>query len=351
MTPASPSTATTRWGSPASTRHAGQGRQLPGRRVGARRHRPGLLPDDWRLFLPESWDDRRTTRRRRRPRARQVRHRQKWQLALDMLDELAGWGLVPPVVVADAGYGDVGEFRLGLERARAGLRGAGQGHHQRLPRGGRARGRRPTPGGAAARGRATATAASSLRAAGPGRRRSRRPRRSPGAKGQHAASCARGSWPCGSARPGSQLAAPADGRQLPVRWLLAEWPAGQPEPVKYWLSSLPADTPLEELVRLAKLRWRVEHDYRELKDGLGLDHFEGRSFGGLAPPRDPGRRSPTPSSPCSGWTQKRLRRPDHLYQVLRELQLLLACWAGACPLCQRKLPRSTPWLHPSAHPT
>ena len=52
------------------------------------------------------------------------------------------------------------------------------------------------------------------------------------------------------------------------------------EPVKYWLSSLPTDTPLVQLVSLAKLRWRVEHDYRELKDALGLDHFEGRSFRG-----------------------------------------------------------------------
>ena len=50
--------------------------------------------------------------------------------------------------------------------------------------------------------------------------------------------------------------------------------------MKYWLSNLPADTPLVELVRLGKLRWRIEHDYRELKDALGLDHFEGRSYRG-----------------------------------------------------------------------
>ncbi len=52
----------------------------------------------------------------------------------------------------------------------------------------------------------------------------------------------------------------------------------EPEPTDYWLSTLPGDTPLRELVRLAKIRWRIEHDYRELKDGLGLDHFEGRSY-------------------------------------------------------------------------
>ena len=67
---------------------------------------------------------------------------------------------------------------------------------------------------------------------------------------------------------------------LPDCWLLAEWPPEADEPADYWLSNLPADTAIEELVRLAKIRWRIEHDYRELKTGLGLDHFEGRSFAG-----------------------------------------------------------------------
>ena len=67
---------------------------------------------------------------------------------------------------------------------------------------------------------------------------------------------------------------------LPEVTLLVEWPAGAEAPTDYWLSSLPADTPLAELVRLAKIRWRIEHDYRELKHGLGLDHFEGRSWTG-----------------------------------------------------------------------
>jgi hypothetical protein len=62
----------------------------------------------------------------------QVHHRPKWQLVLDMLDELAGWELVAPVLVADAGYGEVGCFRAGLD-ARQILRGRGQGRHQRLP--------------------------------------------------------------------------------------------------------------------------------------------------------------------------------------------------------------------------
>jgi SRSO17 transposase len=65
---------------------------------------------------------------------------------------------------------------------------------------------------------------------------------------------------------------------LPDVWLIAEWPPDAPEPVKYWLSNMDVRTPLKTLVRLAKIRWRVEHDYRELKTGLGIDHFEGRSF-------------------------------------------------------------------------
>src|SRR4051812_9721379 len=81
-------------------------------------------PLDWRLFLPERWDDAGAATpgaaaaiRPRRTRAgipQDVRHREKWRLALDMLDELAGWELAPPVVVADAGYGDIAEFRDGL---------------------------------------------------------------------------------------------------------------------------------------------------------------------------------------------------------------------------------------------
>ncbi|MEV8534830.1 transposase [Streptomyces sp. NPDC051211] len=63
-------------------------------------------------------------------------------------------------------------------------------------------------------------------------------------------------------------------------WLIAQWPEGHDEPVRYWISNLPADIPTKDLVRLAKARWRIEHDYRELKAALGLDHFEGRSFTG-----------------------------------------------------------------------
>ena len=60
-----------------------------------------------------------------------------------------------------------------------------------------------------------------------------------------------------------------------------EWPRGESAPTKYWLSTLPAPIAIAELVRLAKLRWRIERDYQELKDELGLDHFEGRGWRGF----------------------------------------------------------------------
>ncbi|MFB7418278.1 transposase [Streptomyces sp. NPDC056210] len=67
---------------------------------------------------------------------------------------------------------------------------------------------------------------------------------------------------------------------LPACAVLVEWPAGQDAPTGYWISNLPATTPVEDLVRWAKMRWRIEHDYRELKHGLGLDDFEGRTWRG-----------------------------------------------------------------------
>jgi SRSO17 transposase len=64
-------------------------------------------------------------------------------------------------------------------------------------------------------------------------------------------------------------------------WLIVEWPDGHDEPSDYRLSNLPEDTEPERLARLARLRWTIELDYRQLKGQLGLDHYEGRSYRGL----------------------------------------------------------------------
>lgn len=71
-----------------------------------------------------------------------------------------------------------------------------------------------------------------------------------------------------------------EGAEVPPReeWLIAEWPEGNDEPTDYWISNLPADTESERLARLARMRWKMELDYKQLKGELGLDHYEGRSW-------------------------------------------------------------------------
>ena len=67
----------------------------------------------------------------------------------------------------------------------------------------------------------------------------------------------------------------------PEEWLLIEWPNGESAPTKYWLSTLPESIALQRLVYFAKLRWRIERDYQELKQEVGLGHFEGRRWRGF----------------------------------------------------------------------
>ncbi len=232
-------------------------------------------PLDWRLFLPAEWDD--DPRRVACRVPDDVRHQPKWKLALDMIDELRAWGLDPPVVLGDAAYGDVTELRLGLEARGIGYVLDVKGATSALPEDAV-----PERGAWCGTGRPPAA-------------RYRRPFSSLEALALAAGGDAGAdvTWREGTRGPMTSrfLAlrmrpanlklrrADPDG-ELPVRWLLVEWPAGKDAPTDYWLSNLPADTPIQRLVELAKLRWRVEQDYRELKDALGLDHFEGRSWPG-----------------------------------------------------------------------
>ena len=88
-----------------------------------------------------------------------------------------------------------------------------------------------------------------------------------------------GCWAAGSPR-GACAPRDAPGWLGPEEWLLIA-DADEPGDRSHWLISLPADTPLADLVRHAKGRWRVEQDYRDLKQEVGLGHFEGRSWRGL----------------------------------------------------------------------
>ena len=260
---------------------------------------------NWALFLPKSWDDTTTSDadtvaqiQRRRARCKipdGVRHREKWRLALDMLDQVTGspaaddvkggggWGLPPRVTVADAGYRDITGFRLGLQQRGLPYVVAVKGTTSAYPVDAAptapaysGRGRPPKPryrddpsnltGLALAAGRTVLQPIT-------WRHGSRKNPANPTA-------AMRSQFLALRVRPANhEIPRDTDG-SLPDCWLIAEWPPDKAEPTDYWLSNLPLDTPLDQLVRLAKIRWRIEHDYRELKDGLGLDHFEGRSYAG-----------------------------------------------------------------------
>ena len=260
---------------------------------------------DWRLFCPASWDDKETedpvqaaraaSRRARAGVPGGVRHTEKWRLALEMIDEMTGaggWGVLDraaaaggarPVVAADAGYGDNTTFRLELEQrgwryvvAVKGTTSAYAGDAQPVTRSlGGGPGRPPGPAypGRPANLRALAIADA-------GKTRQVTWRQGTRAANDNPAASMTSCFLAIRVRPANRDIRRAGDGSLPQRWLLAEWPPEAGEPANYWLSNLPEDTPIAELVRQAKIRWRIEHDYRELKTGLGLDHFEGRSWTG-----------------------------------------------------------------------
>jgi SRSO17 transposase len=259
---------------------------------------------DWRLFCPQSWDDAELAdpvqaagARRRRELAHipdQVRHTEKWRLALAMIDEMTGpggWGVLdqitargaaPPVVAADAGYGDNTTFRLELTARGFAYVVAVKGTTSARPHdavaetmayGGRGRPSVPRYRTAPVSLRQLALASADEVRPVTWRQGTKTAKDNPAAA---MTSHFLAIW----VRPANRdIPRAADG-SLPACWLLAEWPPGSDEPTDYWLSTLPPDTPIAELVRLAKIRWRIEHDYRELKTGLGLGHFEGRSYTG-----------------------------------------------------------------------
>jgi SRSO17 transposase len=248
-------------------------------------------PVDWRLFVPESWDPASAKaradvqqRRRKAGIADDIGHREKWRLALDMVDELIGWGRRPPLVVADSGYGDNAEFRYELEQRGLAYVVQVSGDLNAYPRTARrttvTHGRIGRP--SVPRYRDPESTLHGLVTAAGGDRVARRITWRQGSRrraGRPQMMSSR--FVILRVRPaGRVLRRLHRGKDLPEAWLIAEWPRGAAEPVKYWLSNLPATITKRTLVRWAKLRWRIEHDYREVKTGLGLDHYEGRTWQG-----------------------------------------------------------------------
>jgi len=233
----------------------------------------GNAPLGWRLYLPESWAND-AVRRKEAGIPAELVFRRKWELALDIIDQIRAWGLPDQVVLADAGYGDGTEFREELEK-----RGLAY-----------AVGVTPQVGLWLKPPKLTVPAAKPMgRPPSAVRYGTQRP-----VLAQAAALQAKGwkkiRWREGSkgwleSRFWAARVQPShryqDGRPpgKPV-WLLVEWPESEESPTQYYLCDLPAHYALRRLVRLVHCRWKIEQDYHQLKEELGLDHYEGRNWQG-----------------------------------------------------------------------
>jgi SRSO17 transposase len=236
------------------------------------------LPIAYRLFLPKDWADD-PTRRQKAGVPAPVRFQTKPEIALDQVRQAVSDGVPRGVLVADVAYGNDTAFRdeltaLGLRYAvgvqaqttvwpegaapRPTPKHKGTGRAPKLLR--RDQEHQPIP----IQQLATALPASAVRTIGwregtGGTLRSRFGR-------VRVRAAHRDDW---------------RGQVREEEWLLIEWPDGESEPTKYWLSTLPKDCSLRTLVHHVKLRWRVERDWQEIKQELGLGHYEGRGWRGF----------------------------------------------------------------------
>ena len=243
--------------------------------------REGDYPLALRLYLPEEWTENAARLARAGVPVERRDFRTKWAIALDLLDELRTEGLPHRLVVADAAYGAVTEFRDGLEareeRYLVGLLGS-ESVLDEPPRwvvpARRGRGQPPTRAHLAEEAPRPVAVKELVE-----RLERTTVRWREGTKGWLEARFAWvRAWPAhrwGNGVPADAIPAPEEA----ARWLLVEWRADGT--IKYALSNLPPDTTLEQAVLCWKERWQVERGYLQLKDELGLDHFEGRGWTGF----------------------------------------------------------------------
>jgi SRSO17 transposase len=231
------------------------------------------MPLDFALYLPEEWLEQ--ERRREAGIPQDVTFHPKWELALTLIDRALAWEVPRGVITADAGYGNITEFRaalaerqllymVGIQNTTSVWVDAGNLIVPSLGRRGRPR-RRPLDMGAP-------MSVAEV---------------SQGLSQEH---WQRVTWREGT--KGAMTSRFATTRVLPSHsyqhggdkertlWLLTEWPEEEEVPTKFWLANLPEGTSIISLVRLAKIRWWIEQGYQQLKDELGLDHYEGRTWQG-----------------------------------------------------------------------
>jgi SRSO17 transposase len=241
-------------------------------------NRDASLPMAYRLYLPEDWaKDQELRRRTKIP--EEIAFQTKPEIALEQIKTARAAGLPEGVVLMDAGYGNDTELRaaitaLGISYV-AGITGTttvwppGSAPLPPQTRSGRGR---------------------------PQRRLQRDPEHQPISAKALALSLPKEAWQTVAWREGSaerlssrfarQRVRPAHrdtelSQPRAEEWLLIEWPENDTEPTKYWLATLPEEIAFDRLVDLAKLRWRIERDYQELKQELGLGDYEGRGWRGF----------------------------------------------------------------------
>jgi SRSO17 transposase len=237
------------------------------------------LPIAWRLYLPEVWcQDSERCQQAGVPEG--VEFQTKPEIALQQIRKAVEQEIAVGVVLADAGYGNGTPFRTALTQLgltyMVGIESSTtvwEPGQQPLPAPPRKPGRGATP-----------------------KRLQRDADHQPVSVKQLALGLPSSAWKDLAWRPGSQEAlrsrfaavrvrpAHRDEKRTvprPEEWLLIEWPKRESEPTKYWLSTLPEKTSLKSLVKIAKHRWIIERDYEELKQELGLGHYEGRSWRGF----------------------------------------------------------------------
>ena len=235
----------------------------------------GTVPLGWALYLPEEWCEDRERRRRAKIPA-EVAFQTKPELGVALIERAAGWKIAKAPVLGDQAYGDNTVLRERLHDAEL---------EYVLSVGAESKVFTPET-----------TFTVPRRQGDTGRPRSRpRPDCEPVAIGQLIAGLSGEQFQTVTFRDGPN-AEPMTSRFGFVRvraanhaekrtpwppreeWLIAEWPEGHEKPSDYWISNLPEDSEPEQLARLARLRWKIELDYKQLKGELGLDHYEGRSW-------------------------------------------------------------------------
>lgn len=236
------------------------------------------LPIAWRLYLPETWAQDRK-RRKETGIPREVTFATKTAIALQQIRKAVEEEVIPAPVLADAAYGNDSQFREGLtELGLEYIVGVQKSTTVWRP------GEAPRP---AKRWKGRGRPPTLLR---------RDKNHQPISVKQLAESLAASAWENVSWREGTKQRLRSRFAALRVRvahrdywrselpaeeWLLIEWPTEESEPTKYWLATLSAEAKLAALVKLAKHRWIIERDYEELKQELGLGHYEGRGWRGF----------------------------------------------------------------------